>query len=117
MGAGKSVLMNTADLALCMAPARAGAEPKLPRIAKLDIGFSASGLISLLRESLPPHRRHEALYKKLRQSEEIGRASCRERQCQYVYISVVSDAFHKYFILALHTLFLSYTMPTKPYNT
>src|SRR3546814_7525814 len=70
MGAGKSVLMNTADLALCMAPARAGAEPKLPRIAKLDIGFSASGLISLLRESLPPHRRHEALYKKLRQSED-----------------------------------------------
>src|SRR3546814_14664231 len=27
--------------------------------------------------------------------EEIGRASCRERVCQYVYISVVADALKK----------------------
>src|SRR3546814_15660564 len=44
MGAGTSVLMNTADLALCMAPDRAGPEPNLPRIAQLEIVFSASGL-------------------------------------------------------------------------
>src|SRR3546814_15835562 len=65
-----AVVINPRAHALSWGPSRACAEPKLPRIVKLDIGFSASGRISLLRESLPPHRRHEALYKKLRQSED-----------------------------------------------
>lgn len=67
-GKGKSVYLNTANLALCLAPGstqgRGGV--KLPRIAIIDIGPSSSGLISLLKEALPPNRRHEAQYRRLR---------------------------------------------------
>lgn len=61
-GSGKSVLMNTLNLALVLA-----AEGKvLPKIAVLDIGPSSGGLISLLKFALPPHRRHEVVHKRLR---------------------------------------------------
>src|SRR3546814_16880432 len=33
--------------------------------------------------------------KRMRQLKQIGRASCRERVCQYVYISVVAVSFKK----------------------
>lgn len=71
-GKGKSVYLNTANLALCLAPGatqgRGGA--KLPRVAIIDIGPSSSGLISLLKEALPPKRRHEAEYRRLRNIKE-----------------------------------------------
>lgn len=61
-GSGKSVLMNTLNLALVLA-----AEGKrLPKIAVLDIGPSSGGLISLLKSALPPARRHEVVHKRLR---------------------------------------------------
>jgi len=67
-GKGKSVLMNTTNLALCMSPASTtgtgGAQ--LPRIAIIDVGPSSSGLISLLKEALPPSRQHEVAYHRLR---------------------------------------------------
>jgi intracellular multiplication protein IcmB len=67
-GKGKSVYMNSTNLALCLsAAATSGAGgAQLPRIAIIDIGPSSSGLISLIKEALPPHRRHEAQYKRLR---------------------------------------------------
>ena len=55
-GQGKSVLMNALGLAFCLAPGQA----RLPLCAVIDIGPSSSGLISLVREALPPERRHEA---------------------------------------------------------
>ena len=61
-GSGKSVLSNTVNLALCLS---AGIQ-RLPRIAIIDIGPSSSGLISLLRESLPADKRHLAAYHRLR---------------------------------------------------
>lgn len=71
-GKGKSVLMNTTNLALCMSPASTtgtgGAQ--LPRIAIIDVGPSSSGLISLLQEALPPSRRHEVAYHRLRMDTE-----------------------------------------------
>lgn len=64
-GSGKSVLMNSLNLALAMAPMN----QDLPRIAIIDIGPSSSGLISLIRTALPVERRHEVVHKRLRMAE------------------------------------------------
>lgn len=64
-GSGKSVLMNSLNLALSMAPMN----QDLPRIAIIDIGPSSSGLISLLKMALPIERRHEVVHKRLRMTE------------------------------------------------
>ncbi len=61
-GSGKSVLSNAINLALCLS----GGITRLPRIAIVDIGPSSSGLISLLKESLPPDQRHYVAYHRLR---------------------------------------------------
>ncbi len=61
-GSGKSVLSNSINLALCLS----GGIQRLPRIAVVDIGPSSSGLVSLLREALPPAQRHLVAYHRLR---------------------------------------------------
>ena len=61
-GSGKSVLSNAINLALCLS----GGITRLPRIAIIDIGPSSSGLISLLKEALPPDQRHLVAYHRLR---------------------------------------------------
>ncbi|NDC56604.1 MAG: type IV secretion protein IcmB, partial [Alphaproteobacteria bacterium] len=68
-GSGKSVLMNTVNLGTCLS---AGVGQHLPYVAVLDIGPSSSGLISLLRESLPPDRRYEALHFRMRMTPEYA---------------------------------------------
>ena len=55
-GQGKSVLMNALGLAFCLQ----GGQSRLPLAAVIDIGPSSSGLVSLVREALPPERHHEA---------------------------------------------------------
>lgn len=67
-GSGKSVLSNTQNLALCLS---AGLT-RLPRIAIIDIGPSSSGLISLLKEALPPAKRHLVAYHRLRMTPEYS---------------------------------------------
>lgn len=61
-GSGKSVLSNALNLALCLS----GGLTRLPRIAIIDIGPSSSGLISLIKESLPANKKHLAAYYRLR---------------------------------------------------
>ena len=62
-GFGKSVLANTILLGLCLSSAAQGPDgSELPLIGKLDIGPSAEGLVQLLQEALPEHRRGEAIY-------------------------------------------------------
>lgn len=61
-GSGKSVLSNALNLALCLS----GGITRLPRIAIIDIGPSSSGLISLLKEAMPPSQRHLVAYHRLR---------------------------------------------------
>lgn len=61
-GSGKSVLSNSINLALCL---QAGIS-RLPRIAIIDIGPSSSGLISLIKESLPKDQQHLAAHHRLR---------------------------------------------------
>ncbi len=67
-GAGKSVLMNTLNLATILAPGNS----KLPYVAVIDIGPSSSGLISLIKEALPQERQHEAAYYRLQMTPEYA---------------------------------------------
>jgi intracellular multiplication protein IcmB len=67
-GSGKSVLSNALNLALCLS----GGLIRLPRIAIIDIGPSSSGLISLLKEALPPAQRHLVAYHRLRMTPEYS---------------------------------------------
>ena len=55
-GQGKSVLMNSLALAFALH----GGRDSLAMNAVIDVGPSSSGLVSLMREALPPERRHEA---------------------------------------------------------
>lgn len=73
-GKGKSVYMNTTNLALCLSPASTSGTggAKLPRIAIIDVGPSSSGLISLLQEALPTTRRHEVAYHRLRMTQKYA---------------------------------------------
>jgi intracellular multiplication protein IcmB len=67
-GKGKSVWLNTTGLAFCLSPiATAGMGGfRLPQLAIIDIGGSSAGLISLIKEALPPERSHEVQFKYLR---------------------------------------------------
>ncbi len=67
-GSGKSVLSNAINLALCLS----GGITRLPRIAIIDIGPSSSGLISLLKEALPPEQRHYVAYHRLRMTPDFA---------------------------------------------
>lgn len=71
-GYAKSVLLSTTNLALCLSPSATTSSmgSQLPRIAIIDIGPSSSGLVSLLKESLPPKYRHYAQYRRLRMVKE-----------------------------------------------
>ncbi|MDE0406323.1 MAG: hypothetical protein OXN81_00545, partial [Alphaproteobacteria bacterium] len=71
-GQGKSVLMNALGLAFCLQ----GGQARLPLSAVIDIGPSSSGLISLVREALPPERRHEAGWFPLRMAPEHAINPC-----------------------------------------
>lgn len=67
-GSGKSVLMNVTNFAMCLSDKL----KKLPRIAIIDIGPSSSGLISLIKEALPPEHKHYAMYARLRNTKEFA---------------------------------------------
>ena len=71
-GQGKSVLMNALGLAFSLQEGQA----RLPLSAVIDIGPSSSGLVSLVREALPPGRRHEAGWFPLRMSAEQAINPC-----------------------------------------
>ena len=71
-GRGKSVLMNSLGLAFCLQ----GGQDRLPFNAVIDIGPSSSGLISVIREALPPARRGEAGWYGLRMTAEHAINPC-----------------------------------------
>ena len=71
-GRGKSVLMN----GLALAHLLQGGRERLPLAAIVDIGSSSSGLISLIREALPPDRRAEAGWFPLRMTAECAVNPC-----------------------------------------
>ena len=67
-GAGKSVLMNSQNIATILSPGL----NNLPYIAVIDIGPSSSGMISLIKEALPEERQHEAQHFRLQMSHEYA---------------------------------------------
>ena len=67
-GAGKSVLLNSLNLGTCFSPGLS----KLPFVAVVDIGPSSSGLVSLIKEALPPNRQHEVAYYRLQMSHQYA---------------------------------------------
>jgi intracellular multiplication protein IcmB len=67
-GAGKSVLLNSLNLATILSPGLS----KLPYVAVIDIGPSSSGLISLIKEPLPLNRQHEAAYYRLQMAHQFA---------------------------------------------
>ena len=74
-GSGKSVLMNTINLGVALSRQSGRSdtgEGLLPRISIIDIGPSSSGLISLIRDALPVHRRHEAVYHRLKMDDRFA---------------------------------------------
>lgn len=60
-GSGKSVLMNSMNLAAVIQPG----SKALPLIGIIDIGPSSSGLIQLIRDALPENQKHLAVYKRI----------------------------------------------------
>lgn len=62
MGFGKSVLLNTINLGFVLQPGL----KELPYLSTVDVGPSSKGLIDLIRGSLPPSRRHLAVYRRMR---------------------------------------------------
>lgn len=73
-GCGKSVWLSTVNLGVSLsALATSGTGGvQLPRIAIIDIGPSSEGMISLLQEALPPARRHEVAYYRMKMSAEFA---------------------------------------------
>ena len=97
-GSGKSVLSNTMNLALCLM----GGLKRLPRVSIVDIGPSSSGLISLLREALPPEKRHEVAYHRIRMTEEYS-INPFDTQLGFRFPSPAERAFLVNFITLLAT--------------
>ncbi|MDR2349789.1 MAG: hypothetical protein LBF41_04055, partial [Deltaproteobacteria bacterium] len=64
MGAGKSVLLNTMNLAHALLPG----SDKPGLVSIIDVGPSSKGLVELLKNALPPERRDEVSFKRLRLS-------------------------------------------------
>lgn len=60
-GSGKSVLLSTLNLGLCLLPGLSN----LPRIAMIDIGPSSKGFISLLQGGLPKEKQKQVRYYRL----------------------------------------------------
>ena len=73
-GKGKSVWMNTINLARCVSPIalQGSGGAQLPRIAIIDVGPSSAGLISLIQEGLPPSQKHKAAYHRLRMTHQFS---------------------------------------------
>ena len=79
-GRGKSVLLGSLSMAFCLQ----GGAGRLPMLATMDVGPSASGLISLLREALPPERRYEVGWFSLQMTPEHAVNPCdTQLGCRY----------------------------------
>ncbi|MDR1394654.1 MAG: hypothetical protein LBK52_00595, partial [Deltaproteobacteria bacterium] len=68
MGSGKSVLLNTLNLAFCLQPGL----DELPLLSVIDVGPSSMGLIALLKNALPPHLKPQAAGCRLRPTPEYS---------------------------------------------
>lgn len=65
-GSGKSVFLNLTNLAFVLNPQ----SEDIPYISIIDIGFSSKGLIDLLQDALPDHKKNWVLYRKIQNTSE-----------------------------------------------
>ena len=68
LGSGKSNNANVANFTFFVAPG----QPRMPFLSIIDIGPSSSGVISLIRESLPEEKKHLAIYVRMRNTEQFS---------------------------------------------
>lgn len=97
-GSGKSVLSNAQNLGLSLL----GGLARLPRIAIIDIGPSSSGLISLLKEALPPKLRHYVAYYRMQMSPDYS-INPFDTQLGYRFPTALERAFLVNFVTLLTT--------------
>ncbi|WP_454727976.1 MULTISPECIES: IcmB protein [Cupriavidus] len=67
-GSGKSVLANRLNTEMCLMPGL----KRLPFLCVIDIGISSSGFISLIKDALPDHLKHLAVYVRLQNSKRFA---------------------------------------------
>lgn len=67
-GAGKSVLLNSTNIACCLTPGLS----ELPYVAIIDIGPSSAGMISLIKEALPEHLQHQAAAHRMQMTQQYA---------------------------------------------
>lgn len=67
-GAGKSVLLNSTNIACCLTPGLS----ELPYVAIIDIGPSSSGMISLIKEALPESKQHQAVSYRMQMTQQYA---------------------------------------------
>lgn len=65
---GKSLLANIINYALCLNPGN----KRLPLLSIIDVGTASSGLISLLKYSMPEDKRHQVQMMKMRMEKKYG---------------------------------------------
>ncbi|AKU21209.1 conjugal transfer protein TraU [Massilia sp. NR 4-1] len=65
-GSGKSGMLNT----MAMATVHTAGATRLPLYTTVEVGASAIGLIDIIRDSLPPGRKSEAIYLQLENSQQ-----------------------------------------------
>ena len=68
LGSGKSNNANVANYTFFVAPG----QPRMPFLSIVDVGPSSSGVISLIRESLPLEQKHLAIYVRMRNTEDFA---------------------------------------------
>ena len=72
MGSGKSFFLNTLNFFFVVRPG----QTRLPWLTVIDIGPSCAGVIELVRQSLPPEKRHLAVFARLRNVREAAINPC-----------------------------------------
>jgi intracellular multiplication protein IcmB len=66
MGAGKSFFLNTLNFFFVLRPGQS----RLPWLTIIDVGVSCSGVINLIRSSLPPEKKHLAVFARLQNTKQ-----------------------------------------------
>ncbi len=68
MGGGKSVFLNAFNFAFIFQPGLS----RMPWVSIIDVGPSSSGLITLIKESLPENKKYLAAYHRLRMTSDYS---------------------------------------------
>lgn len=106
MGSGKSLWLNTLNFGAILSPGL----KKLLLTTIIDVGPSSKCLVELLQGALPAHRKHEAMYVRLRNSTDFAINPCDvDLGCRY------PNAMGRAFLVQLLCLLATPVGDTKPF--